>query len=152
MPSHKILKISSPDITLTNKLSEELGISCVLAKILVNRGLNTINEAEKFLNVSSKHLLDPYSFSDMHKAVNLIKKAAKNKERVMIFGDYDVDGLTSLTLLKNTLIKMGLDVTHYLPHRIKEGYGLNKNILHIARHQNIKLLLTVDCGTSNHKE
>jgi len=152
MSSHKILKISTPDIALTDKLSKELCISKILAQILVNRGLNTIDEAEKFLNASPKNLLDPYSFSDMHKAVGLIKKAAGNKERVMIFGDYDVDGITALTLLKSTLLNLGIDVVHYLPHRIKEGYGLNKNILHLARQKNIKLLITVDCGTSNYKE
>lgn len=152
MSSHKILKISTPDIALTDKLSKELCISRILAQILVNRGLNSINEAGKFLNASPKHLLDPYSFSDMHKAVNLIKKAARNKERVMVFGDYDVDGITALTLLKSTLLNLGVDVVHYLPHRIKEGYGLNKNILHLAREKNIKLLITVDCGTGNYKE
>jgi len=152
MNSHKILRISTPDIALSDKLSEELGISRILAQTLVNRGLKSAGEAEKFLNANSKDLLDPYSFSDMAKAVNLIKKAARNKERVMVFGDYDVDGITALTLLKSTLLNLGLDVVHYLPHRIKEGYGLTKNILHLARHKNIKLLITVDCGTSNHKE
>ncbi len=152
MNSHKILKISSPDIHLQDKLSKELGVSGVLAQILVNRGLSSADEAEKFLNPNSKDFLDPYSFSDMHKAVSLIKNAAKNKEKVMVFGDYDVDGITALSLLKSTLIEMGLDVVHYLPHRIREGYGLTKNILHIARQKNIKLLITVDCGTSNHKE
>lgn len=152
MPTHKILRISAPDIALSNKLSRELGISCVLAQVLANRGLNSIDEAGKFLNPNPKHLLDPYSFSDMHKAVNLIKKAARNKERVMVFGDYDVDGITALTLLKTTLLNLGLDVTHYLPHRVKEGYGLNKNVLHIAINKGIKLLITVDCGTGNHKE
>ena len=88
----------------------------------------------------------------MHNAVNLINEAFKNKERVMVFGDYDVDGITALALLKTTLGNLGLDVVHYLPHRIREGYGLNKNILHIAKQKNIKLLITVDCGISNHKE
>jgi single-stranded-DNA-specific exonuclease len=150
--SHKILKIASPDIALTNNLSKELGISNILAQILINRGLNSVAEAEKFLNVKLEHLLDPYSFSDMHKAVGLIQRAIKNKERVMIFGDYDVDGITALTLLKTTLKKMGLDAVHYLPHRIKEGYGLTKNILSCAKQKNIKLLITVDCGTGNYEE
>jgi single-stranded-DNA-specific exonuclease len=88
----------------------------------------------------------------MPKAVSLIKQAAKNKDKVMVFGDYDVDGLTALALLKDTLRKIGVDAAHYLPHRIKEGYGLSKNILNVARQQNIKLLITVDCGISNHKE
>lgn len=149
MHTHKILNIASPDMHLQSILSKELGISKVLAQVLANRGISDIEEAEKFLDARLDCLLDPYSFSDMHKAVKLIKDAAKNKERIMVFGDYDVDGITALVLLKATLQKIGLEVIHYLPHRIKEGYGLNKNILHLAKQKNIKLLITVDCGTNN---
>jgi len=152
MRSHKVLKIASPDAHLQNTLSRELGISKILSQILINRGINNIDEAERFLNASPDHLLDPYLFSDMQNAINLIKKAAKNKKRVMIFGDYDVDGLTALTLLKETLSKIGLDAIHYIPHRIKEGYGLNKNTLNFARQKGVALLITVDCGTNNNEE
>lgn len=152
MSTHKILRIASCNSYLQRTFSKELGISKILAHVLINRGLNCTEEAQKFLNANTEHLLDPYSFSDMHRAVNLIKKASRNKEKVMIFGDYDVDGLTGVTLLKETLKKMALDVMHYLPHRIKEGYGLSKNILHITEQKNIKLLITVDCGISNYKE
>jgi single-stranded-DNA-specific exonuclease len=149
MHNHKILNISPSNIHLQNAFSQELGISKILAQLLVNRGIAHIEEAEKFLKTNLNHLLDPHTFLDMHRAVNLIKKAAKNKERVMIFGDYDVDGLTALTLLKTTLSKIGLEPMHYLPHRIKEGYGLTKNILNIAKQKKIKLLITADCGMGN---
>ena len=152
MRSHKILKIASPDIHLQNTLSREIGISKILAQLLINRSINNAQEAEKFLNASPDHLLDPYLFSDMQNAVNLIKKAAKNKKRVMIFGDYDVDGLTALTLLKEALSKICPETVHYIPHRIKEGYGLNKNIIHFARQKEITLLITVDCGTNSNEE
>lgn len=152
MRSHKILKIASPDTRLQNTLSREIGISKILTQILINRGIKNAEEAEKFLNAGPDHLLDPYLFSDMQNAVNLIKKAAKNKKRVMLFGDYDVDGLTALTLLKETLSKIGLETVHYIPHRIKEGYGLNKNIIHLARQKEITLLITVDCGTNSNEE
>jgi len=152
MYAHKILKIASPDIHLENTFSQELGISKILSQVLINRGIKNLEEAEKFLKVKLGHLLDPYSFSGMHSAVNIIKKAAKDKERVMIFGDYDVDGITALALLKAILSKIGLDVVHYLPHRIKEGYGLNKNIPQIAKQKNIKLLITADCGTNSHTQ
>jgi len=152
MRSHKILRIAPSHTPLQNNLSKELGISKILAQVLVNRGIDTSAEADKFLNPKLEHLLDPYLFSDMLPAVNLIKKAYRNKERVMVFGDYDVDGITALALLKGTLSKMGLDVAHYLPHRTKEGYGLNKNIPCIARQKKIKTLITVDCGTSDHEE
>jgi len=152
MHNHKILNIAPSNIHLQNTLSQELGISKILAQLLVNRGITHIEEADKFLKANLSHLLDPHTFLDMPRAVNLIKKAAKNKERVMIFGDYDVDGLTALTLLKTTLSKIGLEPMHYLPHRIKEGYGLTKNILNIAKQKKIKLLITADCGTSNFEQ
>ncbi len=152
MHNHKILKIASSDTPLQNRLNHELGISKILAQILINRGIKTKDEAGEFLNVKLDHLLNPYAFSDMHKAVGLIKKAVKNKEKVMVFGDYDVDGITSTTLLKFALAKVGLDAIHYLPHRLKEGYGLNKNILHFIREKNVKVLITADCGISNHQE
>ena len=152
MLSHKILNISSPNICLQEKLSKGLGVSKILSQILINRGIKDIAQAWNFLNVKLEDLLDPYSFSDMHNAVSLIKKTSLAKEKIMIFGDYDVDGITSLTLLKNTLKKINAQVEHYLPHRIKEGYGLSKDILQIAKQKNVKLLITVDCGTSNHKE
>ncbi|OGX18748.1 MAG: single-stranded-DNA-specific exonuclease RecJ [Omnitrophica WOR_2 bacterium RBG_13_44_8b] len=152
MHTHKILKIASPDNTLSQKFSKELGISELLSQILLNRGIVSVEEANRFLNVNTGQFLDPYDFKDMQRCVNLIKKAASEKHKVMIFGDYDVDGITALTLLKTTLKSIGIDAVHYLPHRIKEGYGLSKNIVPLARQENIKLLITVDCGTGNHKE
>lgn len=152
MHAHKILNIASGNSHLQNTISKELGISKILAQILINRGIKTPGEADKFINVKLEHLLDPMSFSDMPKVVSRIRRAAKNKEKAMVFGDYDVDGITSLTLLKAALSKIGVDVIHYMPHRIKEGYGLNKNIVHIAKAKNVKLLITVDCGTNNHSE
>lgn len=149
MHNHKILNIASPDAHLQNTLSKELGISKILAQVLINRGIKTAGEAEKFLDAKLDHLCDPYSFSQMRQAVAFIKRAVKNKEKVMLFGDYDVDGITSIALLKATLSKLGLEAMHYLPHRIKEGYGLNKNVLRFARENNIKLLITADCGTND---
>jgi len=152
MHTHKILKFASNNPGLQSRLSKELGISKILAQLLINRGINDSGEANKFLNVHLDNLLDPYSFSDMHLALDIIERAASHKKKVMIFGDYDVDGITSLVLLKNTLSKKGMQVIHYLPHRIKEGYGLNKNIPQIAKQLDVGLLITVDCGTNSHHE
>ncbi len=152
MHANKILNIASSDFRLQHTLSQELGISIILSQILANRGISGPEEAEKFLNAGLKDLLDPYSFADMSRAVELVKKAAKASEPVMIFGDYDVDGVTSVALLKTALLKLGIKAAHHIPHRIKEGYGLNKDILQIARNKNIKLLITVDCGTNSHEE
>ncbi|MBI5145438.1 MAG: single-stranded-DNA-specific exonuclease RecJ [Candidatus Omnitrophica bacterium] len=150
--NHKILNISRPDLTLQEDFAKELGISKITAQLLINRGIRTAADAEKFLNVKLEHLHDPYQFRDMPRAIELIQKAKLNKDKVMIFGDYDVDGITAIALLKNTLAKIGIDALHYLPHRIKEGYGLNKNILQIAKQKKIKLLITVDCGINSHAQ
>jgi len=147
--SHKILNLAATDLDLQETLSRELGISKIFAQILINRGLKTPNCVREFLDVRLDSLLEPHLLQDMDKAVSLIKKAREKREKVMIFGDYDVDGLTALSLTKDTLSKIGMDVEHYLPHRVKEGYGLNKNITQIAKQKNIKLLITVDCGTSS---
>ena len=152
MPSHKILNIARPDTSQQQALSKALGIPKILSSVLINRGLKSASEAEKFLNTKTEHLLDPYSFSDMPKAVNIIKNAVAHKEGVMIFGDYDVDGVTAVCLLKCALRKMGIEPLHYLPHRIKEGYGLNKDIVNIAKEKKIKLLITVDCSISSYAE
>ena len=152
MRSHKILNLTVSNSISQEKLSKELNISKVLAQILINRGITEPSQADSFINASAKQMLDPFSFSDMAQVVNRIKQAKDKKEKVMIFGDYDVDGITSVAILKNNLDKMGLDVCYYMPHRIKEGYGLSKNILQIARDKNIKLVITVDCGTSNSRE
>jgi single-stranded-DNA-specific exonuclease len=149
MSSQKNLKIASTDNPLAQTLSYELGISPVIAKLLVNRGIKTCASAEKFLEPEIGHLLDPFSFPDMPLAVNFIKKAVKEKQKIMAFGDYDVDGVTSLALLEATLGKLGADVCHYIPHRINEGYGLSKNILKICQEKGIKLLITADCGTNS---
>lgn len=152
MPTHKILNIYPVNQHLQGIFSKELKISNVLAQVLVNRGIKSLSAAKEFLNVKLDNLLDPYSFADMAKAISLIRKAATHKEKIMVCGDYDVDGITALALLKTTFSKIGLDVIHYLPHRIKEGYGLNKNIVQIAKQKNIKLLITVDCGINSQAE
>jgi single-stranded-DNA-specific exonuclease len=152
MHTHRILNIPAEDLSCQQRLSRELGISRITAQVLKNRGIKDTQEARGFLNASLSQILDPFAFSDMHKAVRLVKGAVKNKERVMIFGDYDVDGITALVLIKSALSRMNADTVCYLPHRIKEGYGLTKNILQLARDRNVKLLITADCGTSSHQQ
>ncbi len=152
MPAHKILRIASPNPALQNLLSNKLGISKIFAQVLINRGINDPEEAERFLNTGTSGLLDPYSFREMCQAVAVIKKAAANKEKVMVFGDYDVDGITATAVVKTTLARLGVNTVHYIPHRIKEGYGLTKNILHLAKERHVKVLITVDCGINSYRE
>jgi single-stranded-DNA-specific exonuclease len=152
MSSHKILRIASPKPTLQNLLSSKLGISKVLAQVLLNRGINNPQEARIFLDADTGSLLDPYTFREMRQAVAIIKKAAAHKEKVMVFGDYDVDGITAMAVVKTALARLGVNSLHYVPHRIKEGYGLTKNILHLAKERGVGVLITVDCGINSHKE
>jgi len=152
MTTHKILRIASLHVSLQNQFSKELGISKILAQVLINRKVVTLSSAEKFLKPLITNLFSPYLFSDMPKAISLVNKAIENKDKVMVFGDYDVDGITSTVLLKNTLLAMGLDVLHHIPHRISEGYGLNNEIINFAIKNQVKLMVTADCGIANHKE
>ncbi len=152
MQSHKILNIHPLNHSLQDTFSKELKISKILSQVLINRGIKTLKEAEEFLSVKLENLLDPFSFRQMNAAVGLIKKAISSKEKVMLCGDYDVDGITSIVMLKNTLSSLGLNTLHYIPHRIKDGYGLNKKAVDIAKEKKIKLLITVDSGTSSHEE
>jgi len=152
MSGHKIINIGSPGDPFQETLSQELGISKILSQILFNRGIRSLLEAQKFLKTNLDQLLDPFLFKDMAVAVELIRKACRNKDKVMIFGDYDVDGITSVAVLKNTLSGLGLEAEYYLPHRVKEGYGLTRNIASVAIEKKIKLLITVDCGISSFEQ
>ncbi|MDD5255799.1 MAG: DHH family phosphoesterase, partial [Candidatus Omnitrophica bacterium] len=152
MNNHKILNISPAEPPLQEALSKALGISTVTAQVLINRGIKDASAAEAFMHVSLENLLDPYSFSGMHAAVGIIRNAALKKQRVMIFGDYDVDGMTALALLKSAFARLGIEALHYIPHRVKEGYGLSKDILRIAQHKKIDLVVTADCGTNSFAE
>jgi single-stranded-DNA-specific exonuclease len=152
MHSHKILNIPSPQKQLRDSLSKELGVSRVLIQVLLNRGFKAAGQIESFLNPKLEDLIDPYSFSQMPQAVEIIKRAIRDKKKIVVFGDYDVDGVTSLSLLKNALAKIGPEPLHYLPHRVKEGYGLNKAGLKFIKENKTGLLITVDCGTNSQEE
>ncbi|MCM8771221.1 MAG: single-stranded-DNA-specific exonuclease RecJ [Candidatus Omnitrophica bacterium] len=148
----RIWNIAQPNHKLQKALCQELGISPILANLLINRMIKNVEEAERFLNPTLASLFDPYQLPDMPKAVERLKRAIAKKEKILIFGDYDVDGLTAVALLESQFLKLGLKALHYIPHRVKEGYGLNKEAIDFASQHNVKLLLTVDCGISNTEE
>ncbi|MDD4981322.1 MAG: single-stranded-DNA-specific exonuclease RecJ [Candidatus Omnitrophota bacterium] len=152
MHAHKILNLPLLNPSLQEKISKELKISGITSQVLINRGISSVSQADEFLNAGFRQMLDPFSFPDMKKSVERIKQAARNKEKVMIFGDYDVDGITSVALLHNSLKKLGIFTEYYMPHRIKEGYGLSKDILSIAKAGGVGLLITVDCGIGNMRQ
>lgn len=145
----KIIKIAQPDPQLGKSLSNQLGIPEILAQVLINRGIKSAQDAGMFLKPSLSHLFSPWGLKDMQPAVKRVAEAVKRKERVLIFGDYDVDGITSVALLKTRLERLGLPVVHYIPHRIKEGYGLSPVAGEIARSNQVKLIITVDCGINS---
>lgn len=142
----KIWNIKTPSPKLQIKLSDALGIHPIIAQLLVNRSIDEIEEADNFLNPDLESLHDPFLFKDMDKAVERIQRAVKEKERVLIFGDYDVDGVTSSVILNSTLTQLGLELIHHIPHRVNDGYGLNHEIAELAFQQNVNLLITIDCG------
>lgn len=140
------------DDNKVKEISEKFGISKLLATILVNRNIIKEDEINLFLNPTRKDFHDPYLMPDMEKAVNRIEKAINEKEKIMIYGDYDVDGITSITVLKRFLEERGMDVAEYIPNRLNEGYGLNKEAIKEIADLGYKLMITVDCGISGVKE
>lgn len=144
-------RIHQPDRKLVDKISKAVKCSPVIASILVNRGIFSVKDAHAFLNISIDNLRPPFSIKDMEISVNRIYDAILCREKILIFGDYDVDGVTSTALLMEFFRHTGADVSYYIPHRIKEGYGLQKkHIPEIAIPNNINLIITVDCGSSSH--
>ena len=130
------------------KLQEKYKINKLLATILVNRGIIEEEQIEKFLKPKRSDFYNPYGMPDMNIAVERIMKAIENKEKTIIYGDYDVDGITSVTVLKSFLEERGLHVEVYIPNRLEEGYGLNKKAVEYIAEQKYSLMITVDCGIS----
>jgi len=133
-------------------LANKSHLSPLLASILMNRNINTLEKVEKFVNPTRNDFHDPFLMPDMEKAVDRILKAIETNEKVMIYGDYDVDGITSITVLKKFLLDRGLETGEYTPNRLEEGYGLNKEAVKSIQEQGYTLMITVDCGISGNEE
>ena len=146
---NKKWELSNHDDAKIKEISEKYQISELLATVLVNREIDDIN---LFLNPTRNDFHDPYLMPDMKQAVDRIIKAIEKQERTIIYGDYDVDGITSITVLKKFLKERGLEVGHYIPNRLDEGYGLNKEAIKEIANQGYKLVITVDCGISGTEE
>ncbi|MBT4349803.1 single-stranded-DNA-specific exonuclease RecJ [bacterium] len=124
-----------------------------VVQLLHNRNLTTQEEIDEFLSPDySKDIHDPFLFNDMKKACQRIQKAIDKQEKIIIYGDYDADGVSSAVILTTVLNKLGAKVDAYLPHREKEGYGLNENAVKELAKSDVKLLITCDCGISNRDE
>lgn len=134
------------------KIENEYAINKLLATILVNRNIKEPKDIRLFLKPTREDFHDPYLIKDMEIAVQRIIKAINNKEKVTIYGDYDVDGITSITVLKSFLSDIGLECKSYIPDRLEEGYGLNKNAIDSILKKGCDLMITVDCGISGNEE
>jgi single-stranded-DNA-specific exonuclease len=145
--------IAKPDSALAQTLSRELHLAVPLAQVLVNRGYRDAESAAQFLTPQLRQLGDPFDLPDMAAAVDRILAAIEKKERVVIYGDYDVDGVTSSALLQRVLQAAGATVANFLPHRMDEGYGLSADgVARCLKEHKPQLLIAVDCGTSSVRE
>ncbi|RZP07226.1 MAG: single-stranded-DNA-specific exonuclease RecJ [Flavobacteriales bacterium] len=136
-----------------DSLARELNISTVLSSMLVKRGVTTFEQAKDFFRPNFEKLHDPFLMKDMTKATSRIKTAIEKKEKIMIFGDYDVDGTCSVALLSMFLQSAaGLSVIEYIPDRVSEGYGISFNAIDLAKSSEIKLIIALDCGIKAFKQ
>ena len=140
------------DESKVKELAQKYNINEILAKILVNKNLTKKQDIDLFINPTRKDFHDPFFMPDMEIAVERILKAIDNKEKIMIYGDYDADGITSITVLKSYLEERGLEVSSYIPNRINEGYGLNKKAIEKIYNDGYRLMITVDCGITGAEE
>ncbi|MFB0964869.1 MAG: DHH family phosphoesterase [Patescibacteria group bacterium] len=115
--------------------------------ILKNRGIDPSGDLSSFFTPSFADLHDPFLFPGMEDAVTRILKARENKERVVIFGDYDVDGVSSTAMLVRFFQSMGMEISYRLPHRVKDGYGMKPYFMDELAKADVKLVISVDCGT-----
>ena len=146
---NKKWQIFEPDKNKIEEIKSKYKVNQLLATILANRNIlkeeDIINE---FLNPTRNDFYNPFLITDMDIAVNRIIKAIENKENITIYGDYDVDGITSITVLKSFLNDIGVETNTYIPNRLIEGYGLNKEAINKISKKGCNLMITVDCGIS----
>jgi len=127
-------------------LSEALNIPKTIAALLLVRGYDDPKKAASFLHPEIGEMHDPFLMKDMNKAVSRIIKAIQNKEKILIYGDYDVDGTTATAILCNAIKELGAEPLYYIPHRLKEGYGITEEGIRSASESYVNLIITVDCG------
>lgn len=140
------------DKEMIENYAKQLNVPTVISKILLNRGIDTFEKAKLFFRGKMENLYDPFLLTDMAKAVDRIIKAIKQNERILIYGDYDVDGITAVSMLYLLLKQLGANVCFYIPHRVQEGYGISTSGIDEAAKLQIDLIISVDCGVTAIKE
>ncbi|MGQ0541180.1 MAG: single-stranded-DNA-specific exonuclease RecJ [Blastocatellia bacterium] len=138
--------IQKHDHEAANRLAAALNVKPLTAALLMSRGHDDEEKARKFLNPSYEHLHEPMHLRGMSKAVERISKAIEENEKILVWGDYDVDGTTGTTLLRKALALLGAQTSFHVPNRFTEGYGVNIPTLEIAKADGVSLVITVDCG------
>ena len=140
------LPITREQEEISRTLAKELGISPILCRLLACRGITKAAEAKKFFRPQLPDLHDPFLMNDMGKAVDRLNKAMGRKERILIYGDYDVDGTTAVALVYKFLQQFYSNIDYYIPDRYNEGYGISKKGIDYAAENNVKLVIVLDCG------
>lgn len=132
--------------TIVDNLTQELGIDPVLVKLLVQRGITTFDEAKAFFRPQLSDLHNPFLMKDMDRAVERLEIAIANNERILIYGDYDVDGTTSVALVYSFLSSHYKNIDYYIPNRYDEGYGVSFKGIDYAKETGCSLIIALDCG------
>jgi len=143
------IKPSSPK---ADQLAKETSISPLQAQLLINRGIEDAQTVKEFLNPRLSDLSNPMELIDMDKAVDLILEVLDQHSPLAVYGDYDADGFTATAILHHFFKDLGVSVSHYIPNRMEEGYSLNIKAIEKLAHKGVKLIITVDCGTTNREE
>jgi single-stranded-DNA-specific exonuclease len=148
VPMHKKQWVIKPPDERCAQLARSLKVSPIVAQVLINRDITSPEQGNIFLRPKLNELIDPSQMPGIRPAVDRLKWAINNKEKITIYGDYDVDGITGVAILWQALRLLDADVDYYIPHRIDEGYGLNSNAIRSLAQSGSKLLVTVDCGVT----
>ena len=146
----KAWRVHTPSPALARALAEALGIQPLTAQLLMNRGVTEPGLGAQFLDGGASSVGDPQLLADLPRAVERIRQAIARRERILVHGDYDVDGITGTVLLVSCLRRLGADVISHIPNRLTDGYGLGDGVLTLTRERGAALLITVDCGTTSH--
>ena len=145
MKKRWVLAEAPPQIKIES-LSNELGIHPILAQLLIQRNINNFEEARAFFRPELSNLHDPFLMKDMDRAVDRLERAIQNKERILIYGDYDVDGTTAVALVYSFISSFYQLIDYYIPDRYTEGYGISNKGIDFASDNDIQLIIALDCG------
>lgn len=137
---------SDADMVLAGEMASELRISPVLARVLIGRGIDNVQDARKFFRPQLTDLHDPFLFQDMHEAVDRLNEALGRKERILVYGDYDVDGCTAVALVYRFLLQFYSNIDYYIPDRNEDGYGVSRKGVDYAYETGVGLVIVLDCG------